>query len=113
MDETLSDREREDLKAAAIKALREDEADLDRSEELHQYQQKGQVHMVGPERFEWVNENLRKLRRAGVEISDWDLRPPHTTPWKPVKTAQVEQWANGSELRAKIKRILREVDPQG
>jgi hypothetical protein len=112
MDESLTDEERAELKEKAVKALRTMEADLDRSEEIHHYTERGQAQMIPPARYEWFNEALRDLQRAGEAIPDWRIRPVHTIKWRPVKRAPLEDWADGSSLRTQVKQVLATVDPQ-
>lgn len=112
MDGSLTDDERTELKAGALKRLRDLEASLDRSEEIHQYEERGLSHMVPPSEYEAFNRYLRDLQRAGENIPDWAIRPPHTIKWRAAKSAPLEDWANGSMLRAEIKRVLKTIDSQ-
>jgi hypothetical protein len=112
MDESLTDQERVQLRAHAIKRIRDLKADLDESEGLYHYEQRGASHMVPPFQRERFNEALRNLRRVGEDIPDALIRPPQPIPLRPAKTAPIEGWIDGSMLRADIKRMLERVDPQ-
>jgi hypothetical protein len=112
MDKSLTDQERVDLRASAIRRIRDIEADLDKSEEIRRYKERGHSHMVAPAQRAWFNEALRDLQRAGENIPDSLIRRPSKIKWKAVKGAPVEDWINGSDLRADIKRMLAEVAPK-
>ena len=103
MGETLTDEERVERKADAIKRLRSQVADLERSLALHrdQLEQRGHQLLRPPIHHELFADAVRDLRRAGVDVSDWYLRPPH------LDKGQID----ASALLADIKRVLAKVDP--
>ena len=112
MDESLTDEERAALKADAIRSLRDQEAELERRHAGHMYKERGQVMIAAPSERESYNDALLKLQRAGEDIPDWMIRPPHTIKWRPMKAAPLEDWIDGSAVLADIKRMLAQVDPQ-
>jgi hypothetical protein len=111
MDESLSDSERTALKDRAIARLRSQAAELERRHEGHRYKERGESMMTGPEERDSFNEALRHLQRAGEDIPSSIIRPPRPIKWRPVKTAPIEDWIDGSALLADIKRVLAQVDP--
>jgi len=112
MDESLTSEERADLKARAIARLQSQAAELERRHQGHQYKERGERFMTGPEARESFNDALRDLQRAGEDIPDWMIRPPHAIKWRPIKTAPLEDWIDGSGLLSDNKRVLVMVDPK-
>lgn len=107
MDETAAE-----LKARAIASLRSMEASLDSSEQRHRYTERGQSHVGPPSWHESYNDALRLLQRAGEDVQDWEIRPPHLMTVKLGNKGKPAEWIDASGLRADIKRILARVDPQ-
>ena len=112
MDETSTDEERARLKSKVISRLRLTYAELRRSHDLHKYEERGQVMMTFPNQRNSFNEDLRALQRAGEDIRDWEIKPPHTVKYRPVKSAPLEDWIDGTSLMYDIKRVLDRIDPQ-
>lgn len=112
MSEILTDEERARIKARAIASLRRLEAELDGSEDIHRYQEMGQVQMGTPVLQETYNDALRDLQLAGEDIPDWMIRPAHTIPYRAHKRAPLEGWINASGLLSDIKHLLKRVNPQ-
>ena len=102
MGESLNDQERAKLKADAIKRLRNQVADLERSLELHRerLEQRGERLLKPPILRELFADAVRDLRRAGADVSDWYLRPPH------LDKGQID----ASTLLSDIKCVLSEVE---
>lgn len=112
MDESLTDEQRAELKARAIERLRTQEAQLERSEQLHRYEERGENMLKPPHMLDSYNRDVRDLQRAGAPVPDWYIREPHLIDWKQGKRGKPMKMIDASALLSDIKRVLEIVDPQ-
>ncbi len=106
------DSDKAELRAKGLATLRNIERDLDRSEELHRYQERGEDHAGSPILHEQYNDALRQLQQAGEPIREEEIRPAVTRRARASKHAPLEDTINLSLLRSKVKQMLARIDPQ-
>jgi hypothetical protein len=112
MDESLTDEQRTALKARAIERLRLQESELERSEQIGRYRERGEIMLKPPDSLDSYNRDVRDLRRAGATVPDWYIRSPYLIDWKQAKSSKPMKMIDGSALLTDIKRVLEIVDPQ-
>jgi hypothetical protein len=110
MDESVTAEERAALKDRAIKRLRDMKAELERTDQIHRFRERGMTWHDLPSRHESMNQALRDLQRAGENIPDWMIRPPVTHKWRASTRAPLQDWIDGWGLLSDVNRALEIVD---